>query len=162
MRTPRQMLLRQGPNKKESGEDMNAPILAPAAALCVWSLVILVWMLVTRFPAMGKLGLTPSKIPRGSRGHTLEGRVPDDVTWKAHNYAHLMEQPTIFYPVVIILALTSATTLDVNLAWAYVGIRIVHSVWQSTVNIVAVRGALFGLSSLILMILAVRALLAAL
>ena len=82
--------------------------------------------------------------------------------WKSHNYTHLMEQPTIFYPAVIILAIMGATGLDVGLAWAYVAIRIVHSLWQASVNRIPVRAALFFVSSFVLIALAVRALVATL
>ena len=41
----------------------------------------------------------------GSRGVNLEGVIPDRVNWKSHNYSHLMEQPTLFYATVLILAL---------------------------------------------------------
>ena len=92
----------------------------------------------------------------------LEGVLPDRTNWKAHNYTHLMEQPTIFYPAVVILALAGAGALDVQLAWAYVAIRVVHSLWQGTVNRVPVRAMMFMVSSVILGILGVRALLATL
>ena len=96
----------------------------------------------------------------GGRGQDLEGVIPDHVNWKAHNYAHLMEQPTLFYATVMILAILGATPLDVGLAWGYAGIRVIHSVWQSTVNRVPVRFTLFLLSSMCLIALAIRALLA--
>jgi len=83
--------------------------------------------------------------------------IPDQINWKAHNYAHLMEQPTLFYAAVMILAILGAGSLDVALAWGYVGIRVVHSVWQATVNRVPVRFALFLLSTICLIGLAIRA-----
>jgi MAPEG family len=84
---------------------MQAQILAPAAALVLWSLVMVIWMAATRLPAMSKLGNDLKTAPPGGRGQNLEGVLPDKVQWKSHNYAHLMEQPTIFYPTVVILAL---------------------------------------------------------
>ena len=82
--------------------------------------------------------------------------------WKSHNYTHLMEQPTIFYPAAIILAIMGATSLDVGLAWAYVAIRIVHSLWHALVNRIPVRASLFFISTLVLIALAIRALMATL
>jgi hypothetical protein len=88
---------------------------------------------------------------RGTRGGALEGVIPDEANWKAHNYAHLMEQPTIFYAIVIALILMGFDhPINVYLAWAYVGLRIVHSLIQATVNIVAYRFLVFTLSSLCL------------
>ena len=80
----------------------------------------------------------------------------------SHNYTHLMEQPTIFYPAVVILAMTGARPVDIGMAWAYVAIRIVHSLWQSLVNRLPVRIALFTASSIFLVALALRAVMATL
>lgn len=136
---------------------MQAQMLAPAAVLVAWSLVMLFWMAGTRFPAMFKSGVDLKAGPPGGRGQDLEGVLPPNVNWKAHNYAHLMEQPTIYYPAVVIIALMGATAGDVLAAWIYVALRIVHSVYQSTVNVVMVRFTLFLLSTLALVYLAYRA-----
>ena len=138
---------------------MQGAILMPAAVLVLWSLVMMFWMAGSRLPALSKLGGLGNAKP-GGRGQDLEGVIPDHVNWKAHNYAHLMEQPTLFYATVMILAILGATPLDVGLACGYAGIRIIHSVWQSTVNRVPVRFTLFLLSSMCLIALAIRALVA--
>ena len=137
---------------------MQAQILAPAAVLIAWSIVMLIWMAATRLPAMKRAGGGLGQAKPGGRGQDLEGVLDDRINWKAHNYAHLMEQPTIFYPTVIILALMGASATDVALAWGYVALRIVHSIWQATVNTVPVRFGLFLISTLLLAALAVRVL----
>ena len=136
---------------------MQAQILAPAAVLVLWSIVMLFWLAATRLPPLFKQpgGLGAAK--PGGRGANLEGVLPDSINWKSHNYTHLMEQPTIFYATVVILALMGASATDVMLAWAYVAIRIVHSIWQATVNVVSVRFALFILSTVCLLVLAIHA-----
>lgn len=136
---------------------MQAQVLTPAAVLVLWSIVMLFWMAGTRLPALKQFGGLGKAKP-GGRGQDLEGVLPDEINWKAHNYAHLMEQPTLFYATVAILAILGAGALDVALAWAYVALRIVHSIWQSTVNRVPVRFSLFLLSTLCLAGLALRAL----
>lgn len=136
---------------------MDTQILAPAAALVLWSLIMLLWMVAARFPALIAAGTLKDSKP-GSRGQNLEGVLPDKVNWKAHNYSHLMEQPTLFYPVVIILALAGHTQMDLYLAWAYVGLRVVHSLWQNLVNTIPVRIIIFTVSSIILLAMAMRAL----
>lgn len=138
---------------------MQGAILMPAAVLVLWSLVMMFWMAGSRLPALSKLGGLGNAKP-GGRGQDLEGVIPDHINWKAHNYAHLMEQPTLFYATVMILAILGATPLDVGLAWGYTGFRVIHSVWQSTVNRVPVRFTLFLLSSMCLIALAIRALVA--
>jgi hypothetical protein len=94
----------------------------------------------------------------GARYVDVEPSMPPKVNWKSHNYTHLMEQPTIFYAAVLVLALAGAGTgLNLTLAWAYVGLRIVHSIWQATVNRLPVRIALFTLSTLCLLVMAINA-----
>ena len=137
---------------------MHSPILAPVVALVAWTLVMLVWMAVARRTAFAKLGINWSTIPRGSRGVNLDGRAPDEAQWPSHNYNHLMEQPTIFYAIAITLALLDmGHGINLWLAWGYVGLRVVHSIVQSTVNVVAIRFPIFALASLCLLGLTVHA-----
>jgi hypothetical protein len=137
---------------------MNSPILAPAAVLVLWSLVMLFWMAATRLPAAAKLAPKGAPAPTGLRGQDLDPQLPPAVAWKSHNYTHLMEQPTIFYAAVVILALAGAGTgLNLTLAWGYVGLRIAHSLWQALVNTIPVRFSLFLLSTFCLIGLAVNA-----
>jgi len=136
---------------------INSPIFAPAIVLVLWSLVMLGWLAITRLPAMAKAGIQLTTVV-GARGVNLEGVVPDRVNWKAHNYAHLMEQPTLFYATVIILGVIGqGEGLNLQLAWAYVILRIVHSIVQATWNRVAVRFTLFCLSTVALLALALHA-----
>ncbi|RJF85507.1 MAPEG family protein [Sphingomonas cavernae] len=133
-------------------------ILTPAAVLVLWTIAMLVWVGMTRLPALKSAGIDMSKAV-GGRGADLEGVLPANVNWKAHNYAHLVEQPTIFYATVAILAIAGAATqFDVALAWAYVGLRVIHSFVQATVNRIAIRFPVFVLSTLVLLVLAVNAL----
>ena len=141
---------------------MPAQILAPAAVLILWSLNMLGWLVVSRFGALRASGIDLGKSKPGARGSALDGVLPDPVMWKSHNYTHLMEQPTLFYAVVAILAIMGPGTVDVLLAWGYVALRIVHSLWQATINRIPVRVLLFVASTLCLIGLAVQALLATL
>ena len=137
---------------------MHAQLLAPAATLVLWSLVMLIWTAATRLPPIFKQPGGMGAAKPGGRGQDLEGVLPDQVQWKSHNYTHLMEQPTLFYAVMAILAIVGGTNPgDVAIAWGYVALRIVHSIWQATVNIVSVRFGLFLLSTICLMMLAVHA-----
>jgi hypothetical protein len=133
---------------------MHAPMLRPVIALVLWTFVMWIWMYATRLPAIRRAGmkLDPSR-PRGEQMAEL----PAEVRWKADNYNHLFEQPTVFYPVVIIAALVPASgSIELGLAWTYVAFRVAHSVLQATVNKIEVRFALFFLSSLVLLGLVVR------
>jgi hypothetical protein len=140
---------------------MNMPILAPAAVLVLWSVFMMYWLMAARLPAMAKIGVDLSKAAPGGRGQDIDPNLPPPVAWKSHNYAHLMEQPTVFYAAVAILAISGgASQMSVYLAWGYTVLRVIHSVWQSTVNTVSVRFMLFVLYSLCLTVLAVQAVLA--
>jgi hypothetical protein len=140
---------------------MQAQMLAPAAVLVVWSLIMLFWMAGVRLPAMKKAGIDMGARP-GGRGQDLEGQIEPRINWPSHNYSHLMEQPTVFYPAVVILAIMGPGALDVTLAWIYVALRIVHSIWQATINKVPVRFLLFISATMALVGLAIRAVMATL
>ena len=136
---------------------MQAQMLAPAAVLVLWTIVILFWIIPARFGAIAKLEDKSNLGKRGGRGNDLEGVIPDKANWPAHNHTHLHEQPTLFYATVVILAIMGPSGFDVLLAWIYVGLRIVHSLWQILVNAIPVRFLLFLASSIALIALAVRA-----
>jgi hypothetical protein len=122
---------------------MHSPILAPVVALVAWSLVMMAWMYAVRLPAMRRKGIS-LKGRVGTRGGSLDGVLDDGVNWKAHNYNHLMEQPTLFYAIALSLALIGfGGGFNLWLAWAYVGFRIAHSLVQATVNVVQWRFLLF-------------------
>ena len=132
-------------------------MLQPAVALAIWTLVMLGWTLATRLPAMRRAGVRMGTLV-GTKGADADGVLPASAQWKAHNYNHLLEQPTLFYALVIVLALAGVGDFPTRvLAWGYVTLRVVHSVWQATVNRVAGRFVLFLLSTAALIGLAARA-----
>ena len=133
----------------------HSPILAPVIALVLWSHIMWGWMYLTRIPAISRMRMKlDSFAPRGEQMSTL----PAQVRWKADNYNHLMEQPTLFYAVALVLALVGqGAGNSLTLAWAYVGLRIAHSLVQSLINKIEIRFTLFFLSSLVLIALTVNA-----
>jgi len=136
---------------------MHSEILKPVVVLIAWTLVMLVWLIVTRLPAMKASGVDLGKLV-GSKGTDADGVLPAQIQWKAHNHNHLMEQPTLFYAVCLVIAVTGAGNgMNAWIAWAYVGLRIAHSLWQATVNKVSIRFALFALATLCLVALTLHA-----
>ena len=124
-------------------------------------MVMWVWMYATRLPAMTAAKLNPDELVRQG-GKTLDQLLPAQTQWKAHNYNHLHEAPTVFYAVALALAfMGQGNGLNATLAWAYVGLRIVHSLVQATINKVMIRFMLFSLSSLVLIALVIHTVLAA-
>ena len=134
-------------------------ILKPVVALLAWTMVMWLWMYATRIPAINKL--PKSGEPGGDQGWTgakLEGLIEPKIQWKAHNYNHLHEAPTVFYAVALVLAIIGqGDGVNATIAWIYVALRVLHSIWQATVNRVMVRFALFALSSLALIALVLHA-----
>lgn len=136
---------------------MHSEILGPVIALVAWSLVVLLWLYVRRIPAMRKAGIDVAGMT-GSKPGGLDGVLAERSQWPAHNYMHLMEQPTLFYAIALTLALLgSGNGFNATLAWVYVGLRILHSLVQITVNRVIVRFVIFALSTLPLIMLTVHA-----
>ncbi len=134
------------------------PVLAPAAVLILWSLLMLFWVVATRLPAFSKAGMSVFKADPGVRYQDVEAQLPASVNWKSHNYTHLMEQPTLFYAVVAVLALAGeGVGINVTLAWAYVVLRIAHSLWQALINTIPIRIGLFAISTACLFVMAINA-----
>ncbi|NMW31115.1 MAPEG family protein [Altererythrobacter sp. RZ02] len=134
---------------------LEAAIFQPVIILMAWTMVMWAWMYATRIPAMNRApGIEdPAKLV-GSTPASLRAQLPENVSWKADNYNHLHEAPTLFYAVAIILALVGqGDGMNALLAWIYVGLRIAHSLVQATANRVMVRFVLFALSSLVLIAL---------
>lgn len=120
-------------------------------------------MYATRIPAIEKykVPITPS-----ATKEEFNKPIPAPVRWKADNYMHLHEQPTVFYAVVGALAVARAvgvagpasdTDWDLVAAWGYVGLRVVHSLVQATINKIMLRFSVFLASSTVLLGLTLRA-----
>ena len=132
-------------------------ILQPVVALAAWTMVMWFWMYATRIPAIGSAKVDLDAMVRDPET-SLDDVLPVGVQWKAHNYNHLHEAPTVFYATAIVLAVIGqGDGLNAQLGWAYVALRVIHSLVQATVNKVTLRFALFAMSSMVLMALVVRA-----
>lgn len=124
---------------------MKYQLLQPALALVLWTLLIWVWMYATRLPAIFKVRPNFRQIKTGQQ---LRQVLPDKTNWVADNYNHLHEQPVLFYAVSVLLYLTNPESVaGLAFAWAYVGFRVAHSLWQILVNRVNERFVLFTLGT---------------
>jgi len=140
---------------------MHSPIIAPIVALGLWTMVMWVWMYATRLPAMARAGIDGTKLV-GSTGRSLRDEMvaagEERASWVADNYNHLLEQPVVFYAITLVLAVIGAGDgLSLTLAWAYVALRVVHSLVQVLSNRVLVRFSVFALASLTLIGLVISA-----
>jgi len=135
----------------------NSALLQPMVALILWTMLIWLWMYVTRIPAMNKAKIDSANLV-GAKGGDLDELLPPQVQWKAHNYNHLLTEPTLFYAICVVLILSRQDFgLNLTIAWAYVGLRVLHSLVQVTINRVIFRFMLFSLSSLCIIALAIHA-----
>jgi hypothetical protein len=134
---------------------MHSSLLSPLMALVLWTFVMCAWMYATRIPAMMRLKVAYD--PRRPV-EEFQAQLPPAVRWKADNYNHLMEQPTLFYAVTLTLAFLGADgSVNIGLAWTYVGLRVIHSLVQVTANIILLRFAIFMAGTLVLLVLSLRA-----
>jgi len=132
---------------------LQTSMVAPVMALVAWSLVIWLWMYVQRIPAMQKAGIKP----QDARFPGSLDKLPDGARQAADNYNHLMEQPTIFYAAALAIQVAGhADGMAVHFAWVYVGLRVVHSLVQTTVNLVALRFLVFVISTGVLAAMVIR------
>lgn len=134
-------------------------ILHAVLGMGVLSLVMFIWMYATRLPAMSAAKLDPQS---AAHPGSLNG-LPAKARRVADNYNHLWEAPTLFYAMAFYVVLIGhADQLHVLCAWAYLGLRVLHSLVQATINRVMLRFTLFALSWVALGTMIVRELLAAL
>ncbi len=130
-------------------------LILPVLTLAGWTFVMWFWLYATRIPAMRKARIDLEEM-RQTGG---KPKLPAEVARVADNYNHLHEQPTIFYAVALAAQIAGATdAVNIGLAWAYVAIRIVHSLIQATANIIMLRFYVFCLESLALLALLARTL----
>ena len=123
-------------------------LLTPVLILIIWTFIIFLIMAFGRVTFMNN--------PQDAAvSKDYKNQLPAWVNRTADNYNHLFEQPVGFYAVTLSIALiNSFDSLMVQLAWAYVLIRIIHSFVQLTINIVLVRFFLFASGWLIIAFMA--------
>ena len=130
---------------------MEVQLIQPVIALVIWTLIMWAWMLRTRVSAIMKMRMKLD--PCAPRGEQMS-KLPSAARWKADNYNHLLEQPILFYVVIFcLLTLGSINSISVYSAWAYVALRVLHSLVQTLNNKIELRFAVFVLSNIPLAVL---------
>ena len=130
---------------------MNNLILQPVLLMCLLSFMMMVWMYATRIPASKEIEKKGIDLQDLSHPSKLGGVFPSKVERVADNYNHLFEQPTVFYATVFVIwALNATDNFYLSCAWIYFIIRVIHSIFQATINSVWVRFSLFITSWIIL------------
>lgn len=124
-------------------------IFLPFLAMGLLTFIVLGLIPQRRFKAVFAGEVTPDDFALGE-----SPAVPGHVSLPNRNYMNLLEVPTLFYAVCLALFVTGTVDgLALGLAWAYVGLRAVHSAIHVTYNRVIHRLALFAVSNFVLMAL---------
>ena len=103
---------------------MTHELLLPMATLALWTLNVLTYMEISRLLAI-RAGRTRLDDFRYGDSNS----VPADVAIGNRNYMNLLESPVLFYVACLAAMQTGRTDgWMVRLAWAFVALRIAHSV----------------------------------
>ena len=126
-------------------------ILNPMLAMMAWSGLIVAILLMTRMPVVVTQW---GNLQFAKHSDELRPKMSEKFRYITDNYNHIFEQPTLFYAVLIYIQLAGTTNqTNISLAWAYVFLRVVHSLIQLTSSNVSWRAASFATSSLSLMVI---------
>ena len=123
-------------------------LLTPIFVLVLWTFTVFLVL------AFGRIKYT--KNPQdAAHSKDLKGTMPDWVERAADNYNHLFEQPVAFYALTLCIAvINDFDSFMVQLAWAFVVLRIMHSLVQLTFNLVLLRFFIFVMGWLVLAFMA--------
>ena len=131
-------------------------ILYPMLALAGWTFTVVALVLVVRVRAahQGRI-----RIRDLSLGESPD--VPADVARFNRNFMNLLELPVLFYVGCLTLYVTkTADGTAVALAWLYVVLRVCHSLVHVTYNNVIHRAVAYAASTVVLLVIWVRAFIA--
>ena len=127
---------------------MNTTLYAPMLSLMLLTMVVWFWLYVKRIGYMKVHNIHPQSL--FSRVRLLE-ILPDAIQAPANNLNNLLELPIIFYALCLMNSQqTNVSDTLVYLAWAYVALRVIHSLIHCTYNKVMHRFAVYSSSSLVL------------
>lgn len=129
---------------------MHTPdILYPVFALAGWTGLVLLLIPFMRVRSALRKELVVDDFELGE-----SSAVPAYVRLPNRNYMNLLELPVLFYVVCLLLYVTASTSSAMlALAWAYVMLRLLHSLIHLTYNKVLHRLAAFALSNTVLLVL---------
>ncbi len=125
----------------------NIDLIGPILAQILLSIILLFILYSRRLPAIAKIKPTNEQM----QDKASVGALPSPARYAAENYNHQFEAPVLFYALCITaLATGLGSDMSVLFAWAYVGLRVIHSVIHITYNKVMHRFTVFALSNIAL------------
>ncbi len=123
-------------------------ILWPVLAQIGWTMLLYAWLTLARKQAVDSGEVDYSAFLLGRDEPLVPARI-------ARNLSNQFELPVIFYALVILLlVLNRVTALDVIAAWVFVAGRVAHSLVQTLTDNVPLRGQVFLINFLALVLLA--------
>lgn len=127
----------------------NPAILYPIFALAFWTGLVLIQIPLARFRAAFRREVVADDFKYGE-----SAAVPVHVSLPNRNYMNLLELPVLFYVACLLIYVTGISSpLMVTVAWAYVGLRVVHSLIHLSYNAVMHRLLAFVASNVALVTL---------
>lgn len=128
-------------------------LLQPMVVLMLWTMVVWTYMYIRRLSLMRQLQIDPQSV---AQGFDDPRSLPPAMANPPNNLRNLFEIPVLFYATVLALTVTGYADLDVLLAWAFVGLRILHSLIHITYNRVMHRFVAYVAGALVLWALVIR------
>src|SRR5215204_6010782 len=125
-----------------------ASLLWPMLAQIGWTIFLYAWLTVARTRAVqrGEVEFSCFVLGRDE---------PREIARITRNLSNQFELPVIFYALVVLLvALDRVTMVDVGAAWVFVFGRLVHSAVQTLTDNVKLRGQVFMISFVAVLVLA--------
>ena len=132
-----------------------ASILWPMLAHIGWVFMLYTWLTVARLRAVRR-----GEVEYGA--FVLGREEPHEIARITRNLANQFELPAIFYALVVLLiVLGRVTTIDLVAAWVFVAGRIIHTLVQTLTDNVPLRGRVFMINFLGVVVLAAQVVLLA-
>ena len=129
-------------------------ILYPMLGMIALSGFLILVLLASRLPPIIKYW---GDLQFAEHSENLRPQLPRPLRLITENYNHVFEQPTLFFATCAYIYMAAQTdALNVSLAWAYVGLRMLHTITQVTVNNVTLRVSFFATSSACLVAMITR------
>ena len=129
-------------------------ILHPMLGMIALSGLLVAVLLASRLPPIIKYW---GNLQFAEHSEDLRPQLPRPLRLITENYNHIFEQPTLFFATCAYIYMAGQTDpLNVGLAWAYVGLRMLHTITQVTVNNVTMRVSFFATSSACLVAMIIR------
>ena len=126
---------------------MPSSILWPLIAQVLWTFMLYAWLTWARVGAVRRGEVDYSCFELGREEPRAIARI-------TRNLANQFELPVIFYAAVVLLvAVDDVTAIDVAAAWVFVAGRVIHTLVQTLTDKVELRGRVFLISFLAVVVL---------